>query len=1329
MADPKACVKINFVVCGTGFRAAMKKVGGKMKYDFRKCFVALIFLLTPLAVYSQNINIPDPSFKVFLVSNYDTNGDGEIQVSEAEAVTGEMDCSNEYIADLTGIEHFVNITGLDCSDNRLSTLNVNSNSELINLDCSYNKLIALNVSGFVNLQRLSCCYNQLTSLNVTNCISLWYLDCHSNQLNDIPDIAGCTNLDSYECHANNFNADDCSVIASIEALGLSTFSYNPQRNGDIVDCSQPVYVITATAHTGGSISSSGDVPLLENTTWTFSFMPDPGMVVQDVVIDGVSLGPQVFYTFKHILRSHTLDVYFEDDSSISILDPSFKTYLTGKYDTNEDGEIQVSEAQAVRGSMYIPGYGNGGGNISDLTGIGYFTGVTDITCSGQQLVSLDVSGNCNLKSLDCDSNCLTNLNLDNCTNLQTLDCGNNELETLDVSDCANLKTLSCDNNELNHLNVTPCKKLAVLDCSYNQFTSLNLNNCTDLQTLSCYSNELNQLNTRGCTKLAYLDCNSNFLASMDLSTNVNLMILDCSTNQLASLHVDSCTRLRELYCIFNRLTTLNLGFCPSLEKLECYANQLKDLDVTGCEDLWKLNCGGNGLQNLDVSTCLDLRELDCSVNGLTTLNVSGNVYLNSLNCNFNKLNRLNVSGCVGLKYLDVSSNQLATLTLSTCSSLEHLLCYDNELTDIPDLSTCAFLTTLQCQGNYLNADDCPTISSIEAMGLSFFSYNNQADGFVLDCSSSNTHVIACTAGAGGEVTPTGSQEVFDGSSQIIHVFPSSGYYVADVIVDGESVGGVYNYVFSNITADHTITAIFAPYRSPVIDSFTAEMTSVNAPEIVHFSCTAHDPDGGDIVQYLWQITGQQPDTIVTTTNTLAYRFILPGEYSVSVTVTDDEGQTATAALEDNGSVSAISVSAGLPISIPIPTAVQINTTKGDVTTVETTAVNESDGAATVTLDAKDSSGGVLATDTITVPPKGSAVLSSNSFNDLDYGFLEATADRHLLLFSRVSTDTAMMTANLSDNFSSALLVPHIAEEVTYWNTCAYLSNWNPMNLKIMVAGQAQTQAAVPSETIDLENLLPTDLTVADAWGSLSVSSTNPFSSNYTLSGFEMFVKDGSDGAATELVGQSSTILYIPHIPEETDIFWTGFALLNPGDNPATVMAAFYDDDGTVVGTETLSIPANSKIKGLMSGLFPDEAGTAKWGIFQSDQAINGIEIYGTYHAGICGLTLPTAANAWGILPDVLTGDGKWTGIAITNVTGTDTLVTIQLVGADGTVKEEKTEPITAMHRFKAVVADYFTTATVEPGDTVRYFSDKPIIAVEASGDLDRSFMTALTGSR
>jgi len=953
--------------------------------------------------------------------------------------------------------------------------------------------------------------------------------------------------------------------------------------------------------------------------------------------------------------------------NINIPDPNFKAFLVSNYDTNGDGEIQVSEAEAVTGTMDTPGTSASPGNIMDFTGVEYFTGITKLDCSDEKLTSLNVSSN---------------------KNLTYLNCGDNDIASLDLGTNTNLTYLDCYYNQIIFLDVNSITKLTHLNCSTNQITSLDVHENADLQRL---------------------DCSRNYISTLDVSANSDLQTLLCDYNQLTTLDVGANSNLQTLNCSHNDLTILNVANCINLQALSCYSNQLTVIDV---------------------STNIELTQFYCNLNQLTNLNVSANTSLRDLRCSYNELNALDLKSNVNLRWLTCDSNHLTRLDVSQCKKLYWIFCQYNQLTDIPNVIGCTDLTEYYCKGNYFNADDCPTITAIKAMGLYTFNYNPQADGYVLDCSSTtSTHTIACSAGVGGTTDPTGMQEVYEGSSQIVHITADSGFHVVDVLVDGTSVGAISSYTFTNVTSDHTISATFSTANSPVIDSFTADTDYGNSVLTVNLNCTAHDPDDGSIVQYLWKITGQRSDTVVTTTNLLTYRFILPGEYSVSVTVTDDEGQTATADLEGNGSNSPITVSGFASSSIPIPSTIQLNPLqKENSGTVETTAVNEFDETATVTLKAKDQSGNELGSSIVTIPANGSAILSVNSFTGLNYDTVESIADRHLVLFSRTSTATAKMTAELSDKLSSFLLVPHIAEEVNYWNTYAYLSDINPSNLEIMVAGQETESTALEAQLINLENYLPTDVTVPNAWGSVAPP-TSPFGRSYILTGFEMFIKNGSDGAATELVSESSTTLYIPHIPEETDIFWTGFALLNPGDNPATVTATFYDDDGTVVGTETLSIPANSKIKGLMADLFPSEAGTAKWGKFQSDQPINGIEIYGTYNAGICGFTLPIVANSWGILPDVLTGEGNWTGIAITNVTGTEASVTIQLVGADGTVKEEKTESIAAMHRFKAVVADYFTTATVAPGDTVRYFSDEPIIAVEASGDLDRSFMTALTGSR
>jgi hypothetical protein len=73
-----------------------------------------------------------------------------------------------------------------------------------------------------------------------------------------------------------------------------------------------------------------------------------------------------------------------------------------------------------------------------------------------------------------------------------------------------------------------------------------------------------------------------------------------------------------------------------------------------------------------------------------------------------------------------------------------------------------------------------------------------------------TYTITATAGANGIIVPSGTVAVNQGADQTFTVTPNSGYHVADVKVDGASVGAVTLYPFTNVTANHTIEVVFAP---------------------------------------------------------------------------------------------------------------------------------------------------------------------------------------------------------------------------------------------------------------------------------------------------------------------------------------------------------------------------------------------------------------------------------------------------------------------------------------------------------------------------------------
>ena len=70
------------------------------------------------------------------------------------------------------------------------------------------------------------------------------------------------------------------------------------------------------------------------------------------------------------------------------------------------------------------------------------------------------------------------------------------------------------------------------------------------------------------------------------------------------------------------------------------------------------------------------------------------------------------------------------------------------------------------------------------------------------------YTIKATAGAGGSISPSGNVSVREGGDQTFTIAPDKGYAVANVKIDGKSIGAVKSYTFENVSSPHTIEAIF-----------------------------------------------------------------------------------------------------------------------------------------------------------------------------------------------------------------------------------------------------------------------------------------------------------------------------------------------------------------------------------------------------------------------------------------------------------------------------------------------------------------------------------------
>ena len=70
------------------------------------------------------------------------------------------------------------------------------------------------------------------------------------------------------------------------------------------------------------------------------------------------------------------------------------------------------------------------------------------------------------------------------------------------------------------------------------------------------------------------------------------------------------------------------------------------------------------------------------------------------------------------------------------------------------------------------------------------------------------YTIEAAAGTGGSISPSGNISVREGADQTFTITPDKGYAVANVKIDGESIGAVKSYTFENVSKAHAIEVIF-----------------------------------------------------------------------------------------------------------------------------------------------------------------------------------------------------------------------------------------------------------------------------------------------------------------------------------------------------------------------------------------------------------------------------------------------------------------------------------------------------------------------------------------
>ena len=349
-------------------------------------------------------------------------------------------------------------------------------------------------------------------------------------------------------------------------------------------------------------------------------------------------------------------ITFKSDGQIvNIPDANFKAALVANLaiNTNNDGEIQVSEAAAYTGSIDVVSLG-----ITDLTGIEAFIAITSLNCNDNPLTSLDVSQNTALGFLACSSNSITSLDVSNNASLTYLECTYSSISTLDVSHNTQLIHFFCyDDVLLNSLNVANGNNhnmdsanftatynpsltcIQVDDVNYSTTNWTVLNGCID-SIVSFH------LNCAACIPIVNIP-DANFKAALianhAINTNGDGEIQLCEATEyegsinVAGLNItdltgiEAFTALDLLDCNHNSITNLDLTNNTSLTYLNFVSNPLTSIDLSHNLSLSYLACG-QSVSSLDVSNNIALAFLDCSYSSVTSLDVSHNTQLTHIFC-------------------------------------------------------------------------------------------------------------------------------------------------------------------------------------------------------------------------------------------------------------------------------------------------------------------------------------------------------------------------------------------------------------------------------------------------------------------------------------------------------------------------------------------------------------------------------------------------------------------------------------------------------------------------------------------------------------------------
>ena len=516
------------------------------------------------------------------------------------------------------------------------------------------------------------------------------------------------------------------------------------------------YTIGASAGTGGTISPSGSVSVAHGGSQTFTITPDTGYTIAGVTVDGASVGAVSSYTFSNVTANHTISVAFTPNTYI----------ITATAGTG--GTITPS------GSISVNHGANRTFSISANTG---YT-ITDVLVDGLSVGAVNTYTFSNVTANHTISATFT-------PNTYTITASAGTGGTITPTGSVNVA-----HGGSQTFTITPNTGYRIADVlidgsSAGAVTSYTFTNVSSNHTIavSFAANTYTITASAGTggtiSPSGSISVNHGASRTFSISANTGYTITGVTVDGVSVGAVSSYT--------FSNVTanhTINATFSLKTYTISASAGTGGTISPTGAIPV---SAGTN--QTFTISANTGYRIADVLIDGSSAGAVTSYTFTN-----VSSNHTIAVSFATNTYTITATAGTGGTINPTGSVNVAHG--GSQTFTITPDTG-------------YTIAG--VTVDGASVGAVSSYKFDNVTGNHTISATfNAATYTITASAGTGGTITPSGSISVNHGASRTFSISANTGYTITDVLVDGLSVGAVNTYTFSNVTANHTISATFTP---------------------------------------------------------------------------------------------------------------------------------------------------------------------------------------------------------------------------------------------------------------------------------------------------------------------------------------------------------------------------------------------------------------------------------------------------------------------------------------------------------------------------------------